>query len=156
MKNEIEEYSSFKEKTEDWLEHHPFLENIYYAVTVRLKWKLDRFFARKYPIKKEHRQIGLTNKDRPLKRFDYFEAYSVLPWVIYPVLVKFRNNKYAMGYPANLNSMEEWHEILDKMIYAFQELIYDDWHWSDDGIERDRRIKEGLNLFSEYFTALWD
>lgn len=139
----------------DWLDKHPILDRLH-SKYKGLSYKVDRFFAPKYPITKEHRQVGLTRKDRPLKRYDSFEAQTVLAWITYPILVRFRRNPYAMGHPADLNSMEEWHEILDKIIYAFQEIIYDDWHWVDDSKDKSAKVQEGLDLYARWYLNLWD
>jgi hypothetical protein len=51
---------------------------------------------------------------------------------------------------------------MDKMIWSFQQLVFD----RDNNIFRldtadarllyDERIQEGLDLFSKYYRALWD
>lgn len=55
------------------------------------------------------------------------------------------------SYPGNLNSMEEWHEVLDKMIHCFEILGEDDWDIKDES-----KVLEGLHLFSKYYLDLWD
>lgn len=55
---------------------------------------------------------------------------------------------------------KEWNIILDKMIFAFQ-MIVD----SENDIKvfkkytmpkNEEKVREGLQLFSDYFRALWD
>lgn len=53
-------------------------------------------------------------------------------------------------------SLEKWHEILKKMIYAFYLILE-----SFDSIETDTKEniaakKEGLKLFAKYYESLWD
>lgn len=56
------------------------------------------------------------------------------------------------SYPGNLNNMEEWHYILDKMIYSFETISKDSIE-IDDNIDK---IESGLDLFSKYYMDLWD
>ena len=44
--------------------------------------------------------------------------------------------------------MDGWHEILDKMIYSFDEIL------KDDSTDQDK-IQEGLELFVKYYMNLW-
>lgn len=62
--------------------------------------------------------------------------------------------KVKIGHPANLNSMDEWDEIMDKMIEAFYLLLSNSY--IPKSTEDEEKIKEGLALFAEYFQALWD
>jgi len=58
----------------------------------------------------------------------------------------------ACGYPGDLGSMEEWQGILGRMVDAFELIAEDRTAHGDD--ER-RRIEDGLDLFREWFHALW-
>lgn len=92
--------------------------------------------------------------------------------LILPRLICFKEN--TSGYPASLvkeddeghvieedKSNQLWHEILDKMIYAFW-IIVNEWGGYPIGLsekEREELVaakKEGLRLFAEYFESLWD
>ena len=57
--------------------------------------------------------------------------------------------KYNVNsYPHGFNNIEEWHEVVDKMIYSFEQIEKD---------SSDRaKIDEGLQLFAKYFEDLWD
>lgn len=78
------------------------------------------------------------------------ETWS-LDWTIanfvYPRLKLFK--KLNNGHPTNL-SMEEWDEILDKMIFSFEELKKDFVVCKDE-----QKIQEGLGLFAKYYRELW-
>ena len=52
------------------------------------------------------------------------------------------------SYPHGFNNIEEWHEVVDKMIYSFEQIEKD----SSDRV----KIEEGLQLFAKYFEDLWD
>ena len=142
------------DKLYDFLEKHPRLDDLH-SLYKRTSYKIDYFFARKYPITKEHIAAGFTKKDRPLKRFDEFEALTVLSWITYPVLVRFRYNKHQMGHPVDFSSQEEWQRVLDKMIFAFELIIADTF--SDKFFDaKQEAVKQGLELYAKYFQNLWD
>lgn len=57
--------------------------------------------------------------------------------------------KYNVNsYPHGFNNIEEWHGVVDKMIYSFEQIEKD----SSDRV----KIEEGLQLFAKYFEDLWD
>ena len=57
------------------------------------------------------------------------------------------------GCPANLTE-EQWDEILDKMILAFEKYNSDD-RYPVLSEENQKIVTEGFDLFHEYFYALW-
>ena len=57
------------------------------------------------------------------------------------------------SYPGNLSGTEEWHGIIDKMIYSFEIIANDDIVAQ---INQKEEIQEGLDLFAKYFMDLWD
>lgn len=72
--------------------------------------------------------------------------------------------KLNNGIPSRLETIDEWHEILDKMIRTFEYLSdescnygcnTDEANWLDVYNQRQKETKEGLMLFAEYFQALW-
>jgi hypothetical protein len=98
--------------------------------------------------------------------------------IIPPILKDLR--KYSHGYPAGLNSMEEWYEILDKMILGWEaakRALADEyldkyqpkWFEKGEAITKEaskksheemmkdmETFKEMMPLFTEYFFNLWD
>ena len=92
--------------------------------------------------------------------------------LILPRLICFKDNTY--GCPASLikeddkghiideeKSNQLWHEMLDKMVYAFWIIVNESsgYHSGLNTKEREELVaakKEGLKLFAEYFEALWD
>ena len=103
-------------------------------------------------------------KDRLEHGFDESECWnldSTIAKFILPRLKCFA--EHTMGYPGDITS-EEWHEILNKIIKAFELYTADDaWLYEEmkkDGItlkenSRNDQIKEGLELFVKYFSSLW-
>lgn len=115
------------------------------------KVKLD--FSLSGEIKKDDPRQELWKQQREERGFDDTELWNLdvtIAEFILPRLKKFR--EVCFGYPGDLNSQEEWHSILDKIIKAME--IID----SDDKIlsQKDFLLKEeGLKLFAEYFSNLW-
>ena len=81
---------------------------------------------------------------------DFYSLYYTLGLVILPALKEFKAK--TPGYPGSLSSPEEWDEILDKMIYAFEHIIND----SVDTTKTEyKKVQQGLNLFGKWYQALW-
>lgn len=51
-------------------------------------------------------------------------------------------------------AIENWHQTLDRMIYAFEMIASNDPMWEYDE-ERKIAVEEGLELFGRYFRSLW-
>jgi hypothetical protein len=62
-----------------------------------------------------------------------------------------RLKEIQCGFPGDLGSMEEWDEIIDKIILAFDKIAN-----SEPPTEDCKEIKEGLDLFRKYYFSLWD
>jgi hypothetical protein len=64
-----------------------------------------------------------------------------------------------MCHPGDI-SMEEWNEILDKMIFAFKWSITEDeeanYTLPDKEKEENwKKYEEGMNLFAKWYMGLW-
>jgi len=88
-----------------------------------------------------------------LDGFDMTELWSLnhtIAKFVYPRLKEFDDG----SHPSDLTS-EQWSEILNKMIYSFEQLSSDEiWEFKDD--DTITRIDDGLKLFAEYFRSLWN
>lgn len=80
---------------------------------------------------------------------------------ILPRLKRFKDiNK--MSHPISFGSIEEWHSIIDKMIYSFDYVLKEDCGLNSVSItdeEKEKRYKnyqEGMDLFAKHFMDLWD
>lgn len=82
----------------------------------------------------------------------YWNLDGYLTKIALPVLKDYREGG-QMGYPARLENVEEWHTILDKIIYAFELLESDEGYILDE--EKEKKVDEGLALFGENFRSLW-
>jgi hypothetical protein len=109
-----------------------------------------------------------------IDNYDTWSMDSTLSLLIHPMLVQLKATQH--GHPANMTE-QEWNEILDEMIWAFEQKCRDDWEsdyyeYEDDNTERfglklvweDRagakahqeRMTNGFMLFGKYYENLWD
>jgi hypothetical protein len=109
-----------------------------------------------------------------IDNYDTWSMDSTLSLLIHPMLVQLKATQH--GHPANMTE-QEWNEILDEMIWAFEQKCRDDWEsdyyeYEDDNTERfglklvweDRagakahqeRMSNGFKLFGKYYENLWD
>lgn len=95
--------------------------------------------------KKQLKKSGVYINPTELWDLDYTIARFILPR-----LKAFK--KVSSGYPESVGSFDKWLRILDKMIAAFGLLAED-----VAILEKDKQvvIKEGLQLFADYYQALW-
>ncbi len=103
---------------------------------------------------------NLINKYKNRAKYGFFDDetwnldYSIAKYTL-PRLKRFKelNN----GYPANLNSKEEWDQILDKIIRSMEITLNDDMEISS--VEYMSKLYdeqlEGYELFGKYFMNLW-
>lgn len=60
------------------------------------------------------------------------------------------------------NGTKEWHDVVDKMIYSFDQIARDYPNCEEMDVKSSEykayqaKIDEGLNLFAKYFRNLWD
>jgi hypothetical protein len=73
---------------------------------------------------------------------------------ILPRLIKFKRIN-TNSHPVTFNSLNEWHNTIDKMIWSFEKLLNDNWDYSKVEKENQRYL-EGMHLFAEHFADLWD
>ena len=83
---------------------------------------------------------------------EVWNTYHTIARIVVPRLKAFRAlDKH--GHPSDFTSMEAWHKVLDKMIYAFE------LNANAPGPSTDQEAKdfeEGFNLFCKYYRNLWD
>ena len=127
-------------------------------------------------------KIGPYRKNRAFNiHIDDFVAWSLdntLSHIIHPALIRLKEIKH--GYPElwedgmvthhnydrqlHFDFIDEevetkylinkWNDILDKMIYAFGRIKED--NCLDISKDEWEKIQEGLDLFAEHYTSLWD
>lgn len=79
---------------------------------------------------------------------------------ILPRLKKFREMR-RLSHPQEFTNVNEWNDVLDKMIYSFQSVCDNNGIFcsiSDSKYENgDKgRYQEGMDLFAKYYSDLWD
>ena len=105
----------------------------------------------KKEIKETNKRFKKYRKMNKKLGFDATETWNLdnsIAQFTLPRLKYFR--KHLNGYPSDL-SLPEWKVVLDKMIFAFENLIEDNLD-----IENTKKVKEGFKLFGKYFMNLWD
>lgn len=90
------------------------------------------------------------------KDSEVWDLDIVLAQYILPRLKRFKKVN-VNSHPGTLSSLEEWHEIIDKMIWSFERIVNDDWAYETNRRkEQVPRYEEGMQLFAKYFLDLWD
>ena len=72
---------------------------------------------------------------------------SAAKWLL-PRLRWLRNDAHSAA--TEHMTEDEWNEVLDKMIKAFE------WHAADTGGDMPEHVQGGLNLFAKHYVDLWD
>lgn len=99
------------------------------------------------------KQLKKMGKYIPIR--DVYNLNMTIVKFILPRLELFR--KVTDSYPIEMKSLNEWDDVLDKMITAFR-LIYESYTRvkNPEEIKKDYKIiEEGLDLFRKYFYDLW-
>jgi hypothetical protein len=109
----------------------------------------SRFRLRSYTREFKHyfQRLARGWDDSEIWSLDYTISQFVLP--------RLKGlKKIQHGYPSTLSTMQEWEDIMDKMILAFELNI----KIFDDDVSKEERelMQEGLDLFAEYYCGLWD
>lgn len=116
--------------------------NAKFLKTKKGKKELKREIKYRKSLRKELKQNGFDKSE--CWNLDYTFSMFILPRLKY-----FRED--TISYPDEQIGFEGWMEILDKMIYSFEEIIEDDIQKTTDY----DKVQEGLDLFSKYFRHLW-
>ena len=97
--------------------------------------------------------LWFDRRERTVKvRIDKWDTWSMdstLAPIVLPMLKQLKSTQH--GHPASM-SEEEWDNILDEMIFAFENKLKDSF-LPDDNSER---MTNGFRLFGKYFENLWD
>lgn len=100
-------------------------------------------------IKNKYHKLTRGFTDEEIWNLDYTAA----EWLI-PRLKYLKEN--TCGYPPDLKTFEEWQEILQKMIDAFEIYIREFETTDVSQLKTENEIiEEGMQLFGKYFRALW-
>lgn len=115
---------------------------------------MDYGFSKELPAS-DNRQEFFA-KQREERGFDDTETWAldhVIAKFVTPRLKRFK--ELHICHPHGI-TMEEWDEIIQKMIDGFEEILTRDDTREKRGREYDsEKVQEGLKLFAEYFHDLW-
>ena len=111
-----------------------------------------------------YKLFGYSPTQKTKIRIDSYDTWSMdntLAMIIHPMLVQLKATTH--GYPNDLTE-ERWNEILDEMIWAFEQKCRDDWmedydynKWDREGVKaHQERMSNGFRLFGKYYENLWD
>jgi hypothetical protein len=128
------------------------------------KEKLTSKWSLKKPLYLEKTDDRYKKYAKQLKETGFCNPET---WSLYSVIAEFTLPRLKMfrriygGYPMGLTE-KKWDEILDKMIFSFE------WSEMEDSMTEEyekmtdkekkiawKKYDEGMNLFIEYFRALW-
>ncbi len=128
----------------------------------------------KYPGPRSKKERKVEVRIDP---WDTWNADHSLAQIIHPLLLQLKEDKD--GYPGDFYDGDEegfgkgeigggrdaWEKILDSMIWAFNEIIEDDYlmrfyrtkdiDWWDKVSAHEAKIQEGLDAFGKWFRGLW-
>lgn len=76
--------------------------------------------------------------------------FTIISFVL-PRLKRFK--EIIISYPGDITP-EEWKEILQKIINAFEYLEKEENYPIED--DKIKQVEEAMDLFREYFFSLWD
>lgn len=100
-------------------------------------------------------------KQREKYGFDERETWSLQTQISHYILPRLKLFKrMCVGRPANVATVEEWNDILDKIIKSFEisSLIFEtdvEPQYNINTEEGYKSYEEGMELFKEYFLDLW-
>ena len=144
-----------------------------------MKVKIGKYPNRRFYHNWLYNWFGYSPKQRTSIKIHKYDTWSMdhtLAHIILPMLVQLKGNNH--GHPANLEE-QEWDDIMDEMIWAFEQKCRD--HWEDDyygdydedqkngpmvgsfkwidheGLKtHQERMSNGFRLFGKYYENLWD
>lgn len=132
--------------------------------TERVYWKIKKTFNRfSFSYNWTLLKYFLQKRIRGFSDEELWSLDITIIKFIYPRLKRFRDLG-PHSFPSELNSYQEWQDILDKMVNAF-EIIIEDINedrlflfLSSDIVQQEKiqTVEEGLELFHKWFFALWD
>jgi hypothetical protein len=134
------------------------------AKKIKKKEKLVSKWSLKEPLfldKKDDRYESQLKqlKERGFSDTETWSLFTVIAEFVLPRLERFKEIKG--GYPSDLTE-RKWNIILNKMIFAFEWAIMDGEMTKEymDLSDKERKANwkkydEGMDLFAEWFMALW-
>ena len=127
-------------------------------------------------VKRDPKYIGVPNinfsldygekreeeysKQRIERGFDDSETWALdhtIASFLLPRLKRFK--EIANGFPSFFGSMEEWYEVIDKIISSLEKVVNHDDNTEDFTADElkayDEEIQEGIDLIAKHFFHFW-
>jgi len=117
------------------------------------EWNKSTFYVKKSDeryerFRNQKKECGFTDEET-------WTLYHNIALFIYPRIKRFTEIiEDGVGTPYGL-TLDEWVNILKKIVFAFECLVKEDDLDEPFDKETNKRIEEGLDLFREWFFALW-
>ena len=139
----IEAMDKFFERLEERRAMRPWYIKIldYFRYTLKHKFNL---FISNYRGLVHKLLYGYDNRD------SWSLSYKIAEYTL-PRLKHLRQN--LNGYPCEFKTLKQWERRLDKMIFAIQMCVDEEYIYDK---KTDKKIIEGLELFGKHFRNLWD
>ena len=127
------------------MEQHPLLTDIKYLNVPNICFSLTEETDNREPI---------YSAQRRLRGFDDSETWSLTDTICLFILPRLQRFKEINASTPDQLTEKEWNDILDKIIISLQLTCKDRGSriWTE---EESKQINEGLDLFREWFMALW-
>lgn len=116
--------------------------------------------------------------DVRIDKYDTWNMESTLAFIVLPMLKQLKAAKHGSPWLPEFDQTsnsaqysfdfykegddlawekghEHWNQILDKMIWSFEQ-INTDWEESEGYFKFQERMQEGFELFGKYYRNLWD
>lgn len=135
-------------------------------------WNKPTFFINKKD--KRYNSMLVEKKETGMSRDETWDLKTNIAVFLVPRLKLFKEEQQNIGgHPGCFENKEEWYKILDKMIFAFEAQLKDDFYIPDEYLKKYAKdeydeagkaaaenaywtdINEGIKLFAEYFCCLW-
>lgn len=135
-------------------------------------WNKPTFFIKKDDNRYE--SMVQEKKETGISRDETWCLKTNIAVFLVPRLKRFKECQMEIGgYPGCFDTKEEWYEILDKIIFAFESEFDDDFYIPDKYLKKYAKdeydekgrekaseeysndIQEGRKLFAKYFGCFW-
>ena len=135
-------------------------------------WNKPTFFINKND--ERYDSMIQEKKETGISRDETWDLKTNIAVFLVPRLKLFKEQQMQVGgYPGCINNVEDWHKIIDKMIFAFESYLKDDFYIPEEYLKKYANdeydevgkraaeteywndINEGRKLFAEYFGCLW-
>lgn len=147
----IREYeSSFKNGVRHALDKEDVKRDPKYLDVPNINFSLDYGEDREEEYSKQRIEMG----------FDDSETWSLdhtIASFLLPRMKRFR--ELTNGYPSCFGSMDEWYEVIDKIISSLEKMVNFDGNTMEMMLDEikvyEAEIQEGIDLLAKYFFSLW-